>query len=226
MPTHEHLPVPNPHLYNFIAHGSNLLLRATRGGVYYTGANNLEIEGGLILTPNHRTWRDIPALGYAALKAGGIQLHSMAKQELWDPPLVGNILDACGAFPVDRDSRQFKPETMDHMRMVASKGGALEIFAQGTRMPGIELERNHLKAWAAVSALILGLPIVPVWIAGTESGAEKPIVNAFGEPIRVEQMGENIRDVIEFVRPVMDDIFTGLITAKAQAEQFQANLQR
>ena len=62
------------------------------------GANNIPIEDSFIIVSNHGSLLDPPFLGHAL----GKKVSFMAKQELFNIPLLSQIIKACGAYPVKR----------------------------------------------------------------------------------------------------------------------------
>ena len=62
------------------------------------GAERVPLSGPLIVACNHVSYFDPPALGVAMPRP----IHYMAKQELFDIPVLGRVITWLNAFPVDR----------------------------------------------------------------------------------------------------------------------------
>ena len=62
------------------------------------GENNIPRENSFIIVSNHGSLLDPPFLGHAL----GRKVSFMAKQELFNIPLLSLIIKACGAYPVKR----------------------------------------------------------------------------------------------------------------------------
>ena len=62
------------------------------------GSNNIPDENSFIIVSNHGSLLDPPFLGHAL----GRKVSFMAKQELFNIPILSQIIKACGAYPVKR----------------------------------------------------------------------------------------------------------------------------
>ena len=107
-------------------------------------------------------------------------------------PVVKQILEGAGAFPVERGA--------DAGRAVAAavklleQGAVVGVFPEGTSLPD---EKRGYKRGAARLALATGAPLIPVALVGTHLTLEPrthrirlPHVRiVIGEPLRVEAAG-------------------------------------
>lgn len=121
---------------------------------YGYGHDRLPESGGLVVAANHFSEVDPAILGLHSTR----QLYYMAKIELLDVPIAGEILRWTGAFAVrrgegDRDSVRMA-------RWVVQNGHGLGVFAEGTRQqlgyPG------PMHPGAVMIAVQEEVPIVPV----------------------------------------------------------------
>jgi 1-acyl-sn-glycerol-3-phosphate acyltransferase len=134
-----------------------LLMRLYR--VEVRGSENVPETGPAVVAANHESVLD----GFFLALATRRQLRFMAKIELYRLPLARYVLDAAGAFPVDRSA--------DDGRAVArgveqlERGQLIGIFPQGTCLP---YRLRPFKRGAARLALAAGAPLVPVALVGTE----------------------------------------------------------
>ena len=91
------------------------------------GANNIPKNESFIIVSNHGSLMDPPFLGHAL----GLKVSFMAKQELFRIPLLSQIIQACGAYPVkrgvvDKNSLNIAIEKL-------STNNIIGIFIDGTR---------------------------------------------------------------------------------------------
>lgn len=134
--------------------------------IYYTiffkvsiiGKENIPHTGGIVLCSNHTSNHDPAILGAYTPRI----LCYMAKKELFKIKVLAWFISHLHAFPVDRnttDMAAFKKAIH-----ILKSGGAIGIFAQGTRVkPG---EEKAAKAGVALFSLKTNAPIVPVAISG------------------------------------------------------------
>lgn len=147
-----------------------------------TGKENLPESGNFILCSNHRTYMDPIFIGLNIKQ----KLTFMAKQELFEKPVLGFVIKRLGAFPVSRG----KGDTgaVDTAIKSVKDGKVLAIFPEGTRSRDGELLR--FKSGAALVAHKTGADIVPACICfeGKLSFRKKVIVR-FGKPVSNEELG-------------------------------------
>lgn len=132
------------------------------------GLQNLEfgsssIPGPFVVVSNHRSHYDIPVL-YAALP---LSLRMAAKAELFKTPLWGQALRDSGFVLIDRKNpdraHSALREAGERMRRT---GISLYVAPEGTRSSDSDLGR--FKAGAFRMAQVMGLPILPVALTGTD----------------------------------------------------------
>ena len=121
----------------------------------------------MLLASNHRSYFDVAALGLVAARLGR-PVRFMAKQELFDAPVVGQLARALGGIPVDRGSGSADP-----MRQAAAAlraGEVVIVLPQGTIPRGEAFFDPvlHGKTGAARLAAETGAPVVPIGLWGTE----------------------------------------------------------
>ncbi|HMK62255.1 MAG TPA: lysophospholipid acyltransferase family protein [Acidimicrobiales bacterium] len=129
------------------------------------GADQVPVEGPVILCPVHRSFMDF----LVAAQVTRRRLHYMAKDELWRSEGFGRFLDSIGAFPVDRSGADRK--SMARAQAVLEAGGALVLFPEGTRREGPVVENLH--EGAAFLAARTGARLVPIGIGGTAEAMPK-----------------------------------------------------
>src|SRR5918998_2000 len=117
-------------------------------------------EGGVVLAANHRSFLDPFAIGYCLPRP----IYFVAKQELFENPLLGWLLNCMGAFPIRRGESD--EESMDTAVELLDRGDAVVIFPEGTRIQAGSLGKP--KRGVGRLALQSGAPVVPVAVAGSE----------------------------------------------------------
>ena len=155
------------------------------------GVEHVPAEGPVVLICNHSHIADPPLLGSFSPR----KVHTMAKRELFETPLIGWIFWAVGAFPVRRFSGDLG--ALRVARNYLRDGRVVMMYPEGTR--------NHGKGLipalpgAAMVAILADAPIVPVAIEGSHAIRWKsipflwllrrrpPIRITFGEPFRLER---------------------------------------
>jgi 1-acyl-sn-glycerol-3-phosphate acyltransferase len=154
--------------------------------VRISGRDNVPATGGCVLAANHVSVMDGFFLGISVTR----QVRFMAKAELYRWPIVKQILEGVGAFPVERGA--------DAGRAVArgvellGRGAVIGVFPEGTSLPD---KKRGYKRGAARLALASGAPLIPVALIGTEFTLEPrthrirlPRVEiVIGSPIPVER---------------------------------------
>ncbi len=139
------------------------------------GAHNVPLKGPLIVACNHVSYMDPVALGVGCPRP----LAYMAKVELFRMPLLGALITALGAYPVERE----KSATAAIRRsvQVLRSGGAVGIFPQGTRVRD-SMAKAH--TGVAMLALLSGAPVVPACVVGSARAARLGQIKvAFGTPV-------------------------------------------
>ncbi len=135
-----------------------ILLLVTRRDVI--GLENLPSHGAAILTSNHFSVGDPPILTGIMPR----RVVWMAKQELFDAPLVGQLYYLGGFIPVRRFEADLR--ALRRAQHTLRRGHILGMFPEGTRSGG-RLGRGE--PGSALIALRTGAPVVPLAIWGTEN---------------------------------------------------------
>lgn len=131
------------------------------------GLDRLPSDGGGLIASNHRSYLDPLIVGFAGSKAGRA-VRFLAKKEVTDAPIVGQITKALGAIRVDRggDTESSMLEAASALRA----GELVAVFPQGTIPRGEAFFDPELKGrYGAVRlAVESGAPLIPVGVWGTE----------------------------------------------------------
>ncbi len=182
-----------------------------------TGREKLKaVDGPVVLVGNHASHMDTPAL-LRALPGRRRRRTAVAAAVDYFYTKRLNALAASlvfGTVPVDRSGGGLGEGATAHLRDWLDTGGSLVMFAEGTRSQDGSVAR--LKTGAAVLAAQQGVPLVPVYIAGTLDamprghhwmvfrggrpwGRRHRIEIRFGEPMRPRE-GEAPAEIMERVR--------------------------
>ncbi len=121
------------------------------------GKENIPKDEALIFASNHASYHDPPLLATATRK----HIAYMAKKELFDVPVLSQLISALGAFPVDREKPEIKT-IKTSKRIISSKRWNLGIFPQGTRIMNGSLD--NVKPGFCHIARVTKSTIVPVYI--------------------------------------------------------------
>lgn len=126
-----------------------------------SGREHLPASGPVILAANHRSFLDPFVIGTVARRP----LYYVAKQELFSRPLVAWVLNALGAFPVERGTHD--SDMVASVQALLAQGNAVLMFPEGTRVRPGGLGRP--RRGVGRLALETGAPVVPVAVIGTEA---------------------------------------------------------
>lgn len=127
------------------------------------GRGNVPRTGGLIVASNHISFQDPPLIGTAAVR----ELHYLAKEELFRPPVFGSLIRTFNAIPIRRGAVDLKglSRAMDVLR----SGGALIMFPEGSRMRDGQL--HPARPGVGMLAVNTEAAIVPCYITGSDRPA-------------------------------------------------------
>ena len=158
------------------------------------GKENIPRKGTLIFTCNHFSVGDPPLL----IGIFPRRIVWMAKQELFDLPLLGKLYNMGGFIPVRRfegDLRAIR-RSQDALR----RGHVLGMFPEGTRSGG---RLGRAEPGTALIALRTGALVLPVAIWGTEHVRlprdlfRRTKAHArFGEPYRLPNPSRITREAV------------------------------
>jgi 1-acyl-sn-glycerol-3-phosphate acyltransferase len=124
------------------------------------GREHLPRSGPLLLASNHRSFLDPFVIGTLVRRP----VYYMAKRELFEKRWQAWILNALGAFPVDRGAGD--GEAMRTAREILERGDCVVVFPEGTRIRSGSLAEP--KRGIGRLALETGAPVAPVAVIGTE----------------------------------------------------------
>jgi glycerol-3-phosphate dehydrogenase (NAD(P)+) len=124
------------------------------------GREHLPKSGPLLLAANHRSFLDPFLIGTLVRRP----VYYMAKRELFEKRWQAWVLNALGAFPVDRGASD--AQAMQTARAILERGDCVVLFPEGTRVrPG---PLGAPRRGVGRLALETGAPVVPVAVLGSE----------------------------------------------------------
>jgi 1-acyl-sn-glycerol-3-phosphate acyltransferase len=152
-------PKQTPDTY-WLLEGATLLLLNALGGLYVQGEENVPAIGPVLMVSNHISYLDPVSIGDASPR----RVVFMAKAELFKNPVLGFLLRGVDSFPVRRgeaDRGAFKTTLT-----MLEEGRVVCIFPEGTR--SLDGTLKEAEPGAALFAMKVGCPIVPVFVTGTD----------------------------------------------------------
>lgn len=124
------------------------------------GRENIPSEGPVVLASNHSSILDPVAVGIASTRP----INFMAKEELFNIPILRNFFLALKSYPVKRGKfdRAAINKTLNYLK----NNEIVALFPEGTRKKKAEAEKPY--RGVALIAQKGNAPIVPIAILGTE----------------------------------------------------------
>ncbi|WP_397537654.1 lysophospholipid acyltransferase family protein [Rummeliibacillus pycnus] len=161
------------------------------------GLENFPKEGGILLCSNHIDNLDPPIVGICSPRP----VNFMAKEELFEVPILKSILPKVHAFPVKRglSDRQALRISINTLK----EGQVVGLFPEGTRNKTGKLGKGF--SGAGFFALRGDANVVPCAIIGPYKPFRKLKV-VFGEPIDIEPYRENRAKAEEVTDVIMAHI--------------------
>jgi glycerol-3-phosphate dehydrogenase (NAD(P)+) len=125
------------------------------------GREHLPRSGPLLLASNHRSFLDPFVIGTLVRRP----VYYMAKRELFEKRWQAWVLNALGAFPVDRGAGD--RDAMATAREILARGDCVVVFPEGTRTrPG---PLGDPRRGIGRLALETGAPVAPVAVIGSDA---------------------------------------------------------
>jgi 1-acyl-sn-glycerol-3-phosphate acyltransferase len=149
------------------------------------GRDHVPRKGAAILAANHASFLDPILIGMRARRP----VRFLVAAEFYEDPRLHALLRSLGAIPVGGDSGMIR--SFRHILEVIRRGGLVGIFPEG----GITRDgaMKPFRAGAALLALQMGVPVVPIHMGGTFHALPRdakwprfvPVTLHFGKPIPV-----------------------------------------
>ncbi len=166
-----------------------------QGKVY--GIENVPVEKPLVIVSNHASYFDPPILGSGV----GRPVAFMAKEELFEVPLLKQGIELYGAYPVKRGSgdRGAIRAAINSLK----QGWIVGIFLEGTRTADGRI--HNPKLGAAMIAAKTQLPLLPVCLWGTQKILRKGVPFPLPVPVTL-RIGKIIDPPPSVKRPVLEAV--------------------
>ena len=187
----------NRGFYDFSKLTVRTLARVWRARV--SGAENVPVDGPLIVACNHVSYLDPPLLGALCPR----RIRYMAKKELFEIPVLGSVIRGLGAYSVDREGSA--AAAIKRSLQVLESGGVVGIFPQGRRSPG---GTAPPQTGVALLASLAHVPVVPACVRGTDRVLSLARIEvAFGAPLELTGARKATRDdLAKFAGEIMSAI--------------------
>jgi 1-acyl-sn-glycerol-3-phosphate acyltransferase len=126
----------------------------------YRGAENLNIDSGIVAAMNHNSWFD-PFVVAQFMWDNDRPPKFLAKAVLFKIPIIGQLIYLAGQIPVYRESRHAKIAVRGAIHAVEN-GEAIVLSPEGTLTRDPNLWPMDGKTGAARIALATKVPVIPV----------------------------------------------------------------
>ena len=152
------------------------------------GLEHIPDRGPVLLASNHRSYFDVAAIGIVAARLGR-PVRFLAKQEVFDAPIVGRLARAVGGIAVERGAGSSEP--MRRAAAALRAGEVVIVLPQGTIPRGRSFFDPVLQGHTGTARLAAetGAPVVPIGLWGTERvwprSSRVPNMTALPQPPRV-----------------------------------------
>lgn len=183
------------------------------------GVQLIPRSGPVIVAANHRSYLDPVILAMVGSRRGR-KLRYLGKKEMFDAPVVGQVVRMLGQIRVDRGTGSVAP--LRQAIEALERGEAIGIFPQGTIPRGGAFFDRELKGKTGVARLAVatGAPVVPVamwdnekiWPRSSrlpkpgELLGRRPVYVKVGEPLYLKATDDASETYHELTRLVMDRI--------------------
>lgn len=161
------------------------------------GKENFPKTGGVLLCTNHIDNLDPPVVGMTCPRP----VHFMAKQELFEAPILKSVLPRVNAFPVKRGMSD--RTALRNALSILKNGHVVGLFPEGTRSKDGKLQKGL--AGAGFFALKGDAYVLPCAIIGPYKPF-KSLKVVYGKPIDMSEHRANRISAEEATGIIMDEI--------------------
>jgi 1-acyl-sn-glycerol-3-phosphate acyltransferase len=124
-----------------------------------TGREHVPRAGGVIVASNHISFWDPPLVGAALPR----ESHFLAKEELFETPILGPLIRGVNAIPIRRGVADMSG--LSRAIEILKRGSALLMFPEGSRMRDGDL--HPARPGVGMIAMHADVPILPCYISGS-----------------------------------------------------------
>ncbi len=161
------------------------------------GLEHFPKTGGVLICSNHIDALDPPVVGITAPRP----VHFMAKEELFNMPILKPLLPKLNAFPVKRGLSD--REALRKALALLKNGDVMGLFPEGTRSKDGKLGKGF--SGAGFFALKGEADVVPCAIIGPYKPF-KPLKVVYGEPILMQPYRDRKASADEVTLIIMNQI--------------------
>ena len=175
------------------------------------------LQGPVILASNHASFLDPPLIGCAVRR----HINFLAREDLFNVPVVGWVLRQWKVVPVDREGGGAKGLKAILDRLLA--GDAIILFPEGTRTRDGKLQ--PARAGIGLAVIKSTAPVVPARIFGSYEAQGRHVrfprpchlIVKFGTPLRFEQLRAEAKvcskqSLKEIYQQVADELMAAIAT--------------
>lgn len=203
-------------LYRAAAATAIGVFRLQRWRLLHTGLSHVPRTGGAVLVANHMSFWDFFTVAMGPYLAWGRPVRILAKQSLFDAPVIGALMRSAGHIPVRRGRGAGA-----YTAAVAAlqRGELLLVMPEATISPAFEL--LAFKTGAARMAMAAGVPLVPAvsWGShrfhtvkhGPRPQLGLPVTVEYG-PARTPDPGDSPKAVTAALREDMAAMFDRIVS--------------
>lgn len=201
-------------LYRILVHPIRAMFRIK---VY--GTENIPENGGYLICSNHTSLWDVFVIAVSLER----QVMYMAKKELFSVPLLGKIISALGAYPVNRGAADIS--AIKKTVSLLKDENIVGVFPQGTRHPGENPRDTEVRHGVGLISYRAECGAIPVYIK-TKNNQVRPFRRAelfIGKPIEYQSFGfkdGGMKEYTDAAEMIFDRICT--IGEASQGESSEA----
>jgi len=169
----------------------------------FIGTENIPKNGSFIMASNHLSNLDPFIVGISCRK----RFSYIAKDSLFKNKIQGFLLHHVGAFPIRRDTSDFRAlrETIKRLK----QGCPIILFPEGTR--GASRRKKTIQSGVGLIALKSKKPVLPVFIKGSDSvlppGGKRlkrsQVTVKIGKPLQFTEK----KSYNEIAQEIMDNVY-------------------
>jgi len=182
----------------------------------FEGLEHVPPEGPLLVAANHISYLDPFAHGYFLVRAGR-RPRFLAKQELFENPLLRTVLLRMGQIPVRRGTGDRAP--IEAAGVALERGEVVLVYPEGTVTRNEDFTPMRGKTGIVRLALATGAPVLPLVVWGAQHVWQKsgkgslkfarPIWLKAGPPLELSSYGGE-GDAPEVLRTLTDEVMEEL----------------
>jgi len=180
------------------------------------GRENLIEDGPAILASNHQSYLDPPCIGMACRN----DIYYLARNTLYQRPLIGPLLKRLNTVPVDRD-RGDVSSIKTIIRLLRS-GHRVIIFPEGTRSSYGKLQPARAGLGMIIAKTLA--PVVPVRVFGSFEALPRvggiklrPVSVVVGKPMRFS--GDDLKGDRDVYQKLSNQVMEKIASLELPAER-------